>query len=214
MEALTELGRTFNGQGKTKVIFSFGSSGSLCRQIEEGAPFDIFMAANQAYVERLEKRGLVIDGTRSVFARGRITLWQRNDAAHRADRLEDLIHPFIRRIAIANPEYAPYGLAARQALEKAGIWTAIRNKLVFAENISQCRQFAETGNVDAAILALSISHSPQGRYNLIDSSLYEPILQTVCILRRTRNEPLCRDWIACLQSPEGKSVMDRYGFLF
>ena len=213
-DTLTELGRAFNDRGGSKVVFSFGSTGSLTRQIEEGAPFDVFVAANLGYIERLEKRRLVIEGTRHIFARGRITLWQRKDTTHPIDRLEELDQPGIRRVAIANPEYAPYGVAARQALERAGLWQAIRGKLVFAKNIAQCRQFVETGNVDAAILALSISNRTEGRFVLIDPSMYEPILQTVCILRRTSNEALCREWVAYLQGPEGKLVLGRYGFVF
>jgi molybdate transport system substrate-binding protein len=212
-EVLNELSRQFNERRQGRVLLSFGSTGSLTMQIEEGAPFDVFMAANRAYVDRLEQRGLVLEGTQQVFARGSLTLWQRAEAACLVNQLNDLRQPCIRRISIANPEHAPYGMAARQALEKTGLWPEIREKLIFAENISQCRQFAETGNVDVAILALSVSRRPGGRYVLIDTALHEPILQTLCILKLTSDETLCRMWIAYLLSPSGRSVMERYGFI-
>jgi molybdate transport system substrate-binding protein len=212
-DVLNELSQQFNERRQGSVVLSFGSTGSLTTQIEEGAPFDVFMAANRAYVENLEHRRLVLSGTQQVFARGRLTLWQRAETSCLVNQLNDLRQPCIRRISIANPEHAPYGMAARQALERTRLWPVIREKLVFAENISQCRQFAETGNVDVAILALSISHRPGGRYVLIDSALHEPILQTLCILKRTSNETLCREWIAYLFSPSGRSVMERYGFI-
>jgi molybdate transport system substrate-binding protein len=211
-DVFQELGRQFTHEGQSQVIFSFGSTGALAHQIEQGAPFDVFVAASQSHVDMLEKQGLVLPGTQRVLCTGRIVLWQSEGSPVTVNCLEDLSLAGVKRIAIANPEHAPYGLAARQALERAGIWESVRSKLVFAENISQCRQFAETGNVEVAILALSLSRRPGGRFVLLDSSLHEPIRQTLCILRRTAHQRLSRQWVDFLLSPPGKAVLERYGF--
>ncbi|MGH9882878.1 MAG: molybdate ABC transporter substrate-binding protein, partial [Pyrinomonadaceae bacterium] len=154
--AFEELGRDFEKQSKIKVIFSFGSSGMLAQQIANGAPMDLFAAANVSYVDDLEKKGLIIPDTKALYARGRITLWTLKDAPIKVEKLEDLTRPEVKRIAIANPDHAPYGMAAREALESAAIWDIVKPKLIYGDNIRQTLQFAQTGNVDVAIVALSL----------------------------------------------------------
>ncbi len=153
--AFEELGREFQPTHKIKVVFSFGSSGLLAKQIENGAPMDLFAAANTDYIDQLDKQGLIVPDTRTIYARGRITLWTRKDSPQRIEKISDLTRPEVKRIAIANPDHAPYGMAAREALQRAGIWDSVKSKLVYGENIRQTLQYAETGNVEVAIVVES-----------------------------------------------------------
>lgn len=210
--AFREVGERFEGKTGIPVVFNFGSTGQLAQQIERGAPVDVFAAANAVYVEELEHLGLIIPETRSLYARGRITLWTRADVPVRVERVQDLARPEIRRVAIANPDHAPYGIAARQALQSAGLWDAVRPKLVLAENVSQTLQYADTGNVDVAITALSLSIGTDGRWELVPEDLHAPIDQALAVVNATRREREARLFAAFVSGPEGRPIMRRYGF--
>jgi len=181
--AFEEIGRQFEASHKIKVTFVFGSTGLLTRQIENGAPMDLFAAANVDYINQLEQKGLIVPGTKATYARGRITLWTTADSPLQIEKLADLTRPEVKRIAIANPDHAPYGLAARQALETAGIWQQVQPKLVYGDNIRQALQFAETGNVEVAIVAVSLSAQNKGRCVLVPEALHKPLLQAMAILQ-------------------------------
>ena len=212
--AFEEIGRAFESANKTKVIFIFGSTGMLTRQIENGAPVDLFAAANVSYVDELDKKGLIISDSRAIYARGRITLWTPDTSNIRLQGIADLARPEVQRIAIANPDHAPYGLAAKQALESAGIWDRVKPKLVFADNIRQTLQYAQTGNVDVAIVSLSLSTGSRGRWTLIPEELHQPIDQGLGIVKTTRNEKAARAFAAFLTGPQGQAIMKKYGFTF
>jgi molybdate transport system substrate-binding protein len=212
--AFEEIGREFEATQKTKVIFVFGSTGLLTRQIENGAPFDVFAAANVSYIDQLEQKGLIVPGTKRIYARGRITMWTTADSALKIEKIEDLARPEIHRIAIANPDHAPYGLAARQALETARVWDAVRPKLVYGDNIRQTLQFAETGNVEVAIVALSLSVQSKGRWVLIPEELHQPIDQGMGVLKGTKNEPAARAFSDFVNGAKGREIMKKYGFTF
>jgi len=209
--AFEELGREFEKTNKTKVVFVFGSTGMLTRQIENGAPFDVFAAANVSYVDELDQKGLIMPDSRAIYARGRITLWTPNDSNLRLQGVADLARPEVQRIAIANPDHAPYGLAAKQALQSAGVWDRVQPKLVYGDNIRQTLQYAQTGNVEVAIVALSLSVQSNGRWTLIPEELHQPIDQGLAILKSTKNEPAARAFAAFVSSPQGKSIMKKYG---
>ncbi|HEY4423314.1 MAG TPA: molybdate ABC transporter substrate-binding protein [Pyrinomonadaceae bacterium] len=207
-----ELGREFESATKTKVVFVFGSTGMLTRQIENGAPFDLFAAANVSYIDELDQKGLIIPDSKTVYARGRITLWTANESPVRFQGIEDLARPEIQRIAIANPDHAPYGLAAKQALQSAGVWDRVQPKLVYGDNIRQTLQYAQTGNVEVAIVSLTLSINSNGRWTLIPEDLHQPIDQGLAIMKSTKNEPAARAFIDFLRSPQGKAIMKKYGF--
>lgn len=214
MPTFEEIGREFEAAHKTKVVFVFGSTGLLTKQIENGAPMDLFGAADVSYVDELEQKGLIIPDSKSVYARGRITLWTSADSNLRLLGIEDLARPEFQRIAIANPDHAPYGLAARQALETAGIWERVKPKLVYGDNIRQTLQYAETGNVEVAIVALSLSMQSRGRWTLIPENLHKPIDQGMAIIKTTKNEPAARAFAAFVNGPKGRAIMQKYGFTF
>ena len=209
--AFEELGRAFEAAHKTKVVFVFGSTGMLTRQIENGAPMDLFAAANVSYIDQLEQKGLILPGTKAIYARGRITLWTSQDSNVRLEGIADLARPEVTRVAIANPDHAPFGLAARQALETAGVWARVQPKLVYGDNIRQTLQYAETGNVEVAIVSLSLSVHSRGRWTLIPEELHKPIDQGLGIIKTTKNEQAARSFITFLNGPEGREIMQKYG---
>ena len=212
--AFEDLGREFEAAHKTRVVFVFGSTGMLTRQIENGAPMDLFAAANVDYINQLEQKGLIVSGTKAIYARGRITLWTTADSSLKIEKVADLAHADVRRIAIANPDHAPYGLAAQQALQAAGIWDAVKPKLVYGDNIRQTLQYAETGNVDVAIVALSLSQQSKGRWTLIPEELHQPIDQGLAVIKSTRNEAAAREFESFVTGPQGKTILAKYGFAF
>lgn len=213
-QAFEDIGREFERDHKTKVIFVFGSTGMLTRQIENGAPMDLFAAANVAYIDELEKKGLIFSDTKAIYARGRITVWTTNESAFKIEKIADLTGPEIRRIAIANPDHAPYGLAARQALQSAGIWETVKPKLVYGDNIRQALQYAETGNVEVAIVALSLSQQSRGRWTLIPEELHQPIDQGLAVIKSTHNEQAARAFANFVTGARGREILGKYGFAF
>lgn len=216
-QAFAEVGQQFEAQTGTKVLFNFGSTGQLTQQIEQGAPVDLFAAANISYIETLEKQGLILADTKQVYGRGRIVLWTRADSPLKLERVEDLLNPAVQRIAIANPDHAPYGVAAREALQTAGIWDAVQPKLVLGENIGQAYQYAETGNVDVGIIALSLvlpaASGAAGRYVLIPETLHSPLDQAYAVIKTAAHEPQARAFAAFVASAAGREIMRRYGFI-
>jgi molybdate transport system substrate-binding protein len=211
--AFEELGREFERQKGVRVRFSFGSTGNLARQIENGAPADVFAAADVSFIEGLEAEGLVVPGTRALYARGRLTLYTAADSGHNFTKLEDLAGPEVERFAIANPEHAPYGVAAREALEESGLWEKVKDKCVFGEDVRTAQQFAETGNVDAAVVALSLSVRGSGRRVLVPEELHRPLDQALAVVKGAKNEQDARAFAAFVNGPEGRPVMRKYGFV-
>lgn len=210
--AFEEIGRQFESASKTKVIFVFGSTGMLTRQIENGAPVDLFAAANVSYIDELDQKGLIVPDTRTIYARGRITLWTPDESPLRLESINDLARPEVMRVAIANPDHAPYGLAAKQALQNAGIWERVQPKLVYGDNIRQALQYAQTGNVEVAIVALSLSIPSRGRWQLVPEELHQPIDQGLGVIKGTRNEQAARAFAVFIAGPQGQAIMKKYGF--
>ena len=210
--AFEELGKEFQALQGTKVIFNFGSSGMLTRQIENGAPVDLFASANVDYINELEQKGLIIPGTKKLYGRGRITLWTLKDSPVQIHQLTDLTRPEVIRVAIANPEHAPYGMAAREALERSGIWDAVKPKLVYGENIRQTLQYAQTGNVEVAIVALSLSMQSDGRWVLIPEELHKPLDQGLAVIKGAKDEQAAREFTEFIVSPQGQAIMQKFGF--
>jgi len=211
--AFEELGRQFEQESGTHVTFSFGSTGTLAKQIENGAPMDLFAAANVDYVDQLDREGLILSDTKSIYSRGRITIWTQKQGDPAITRIEDLMRADVARVAIANPEHAPYGKAAREALETAGVWKVIEPKIVYGENVRQAMQYAQTGNADAAITALSLSVVSEGHWTLVPEELHKPLDQAMAVTKATRMETEARRFAAFINSPQSRSTMQRYGFM-
>lgn len=210
--AFTEIGELFEEETGIKVTFSFGSSGQLADQIEHGAPFDIFAAANTSFIENLDEKNLIITDTKQIYALGRIGLATRKDSSIAVEQIEDLLKPEIVKVAIANPEHAPYGLAAQQALKAAGGWEEVKGKLVFGRNISDTLSFVETGNAEVAIIARSLVREEAINFSLIDEAMHEPIEQMLAVIQSTRNEAAAKEFINFIFGPVGKPIMERNGY--
>jgi molybdate transport system substrate-binding protein len=192
----------------------YGSSGKFHAQIANGAPFDLFFSADIAYPRALEKQGLSSGATRP-YAVGRIVLWSLRPELGRLP-LQELPAAAIRKFAIANPEHAPYGKRAQEALEHAGVWMAMAPKLVRGENIAQTAQFIDSGAADAGIVALSLVLAPdlegKGTWTLIPDSWHEPLEQGYVITRRAEANPLAAAFAAWIESDATREVLRRYGF--
>lgn len=212
--AFEELGQAFEQQTGRPVVFSFGSSGLMAAQLRQGAPFDIFAAANVTFVDEVVAAGACDGATQAPYARGRIALWTRTSGVEPPTHVTDLSNERFARIAIANPEHAPYGLAARQSLEHAGLWSSIKPRLVLGENVRQTFQFAETGNAEAAIVALAlIINDRENPWTLIDEDLHRPIDQALVVCKHGANRDGGIAFARFVNSEQGRAIMRSYGFL-
>ncbi len=210
--ALAEISSALAADGHPKPTISFGSTGTLSQQIENGAPADVFFAADEAYLIGLEQKGLVLAGTRQLYAIGRIVLVERTGLLP-VTSVADLARSDIGRVAIANPDHAPYGRAARDAMMRVGLWPTIQTRLVLGENVSQTFQFVRSGNADAGVVALSLAiGTPGTRYSVIDAALHDPIAQSAGVIARTRQRAAARDFLAFVNGPVGRPIMKKYGF--
>lgn len=210
--AFTEIGRLFEAETGQPVVFNFGATGHLARQIEHGAPMDVFAAADTAHVEELGAKGLVIADSLQLYAQGQVVLAVNRASGVQAERLADLLQPGISYIALANPDHAPYGQAAKQALQSAGLWDVLQPKLVYGENVRQAMQYVRTGNAEAGLIAPSVADVPELHYTLVDASLHQPLDQAIAVVRGTPREAPARRFVAFVTGPQGQAVMQRYGF--
>lgn len=211
--AFTEIGGLFEAERQAKLFFSFGSSGNLATQIENGAPIDLFASADEEQVQRLAAKGLVVPGSEQLYAVGRLALVTYRGSGLALTSPRDLLRPEVRQVSIANPDHAPYGRAAREALQSAGVWDQVRPKLVYGENVRQALQFVQTGNAEAGIVALSIAEAPEVSYVLVGESLYRPLRQTMAVIKGAQAGDLARDFAAFVDGEKGRRLMRRYGFL-
>jgi molybdate transport system substrate-binding protein len=217
--ALTEVAERFGAETGRQVKLSFGSSGNFARQIEQGAPFQLFLSADESYVVRLAAQGLTEDdGT--LYAIGRIVVFAPTGSQVRADaELRDvktaLADGRLRRLAIANPDHAPYGRAAREALEHAGIWALAAPALVLGENASQAAQFATSGSAQAGIIPYSLALAPavasRGAYALLPEDWHRPLRQRMALLNGAGET--ARRFHDYLREPGARKVLERYGFV-
>lgn len=210
--AFVELGKLFEQRTGQKVTFSFAASGALSKQLAQGAPFDLFAAASASFVDSAVKAGACDAETKALYAHGHVVLWTKQGGV-RVRSLNDLLHAEIKHIAIANPETAPYGKAAREALMSAGLWPRLESKIVHAENVRQALQLAQTGNADAAIVALSlVARDPSGARLAIDTRLHQPIAQTLVVCKNGKNGDGGRAFAELVRSSDGQALLKRYGF--
>ena len=213
--AFAEMGTAFERSSGKKVEFSFGSTGLLAKQISEGAPYDVFAAANASFVDDVVRSNACLGDTKKLYARGRIVMWS-SDTSKLPTSLEGLRDPKYVKIAIANPEHAPYGLAAQQAMTKAGMWAELKPRAVYGENVQQTMMFAKSGNADVAIVALSLAINAPGSYVAIDPDLHEQLDQTMIVCKggSSGGKPNeARSFVEYVGSEPGRAIMRKYGFL-
>jgi molybdate transport system substrate-binding protein len=215
---LPELAANYQKQTGTMVRLSFGSSGNLTQQIKNGAPFDLFFSADEDYPKQLVQAGLAESSSLQRYARGQLVLWvpaeSPLDTQHRG--LEALLDPSVQKVAIANPQHAPYGRAAEAALKRAQLYEKIASKLVLGENVSQAAQFVESGNAQAGLIALSHALAPgikdKGRYWVIPADSYPELNQAAVVLTRSQHKKEAAGFLDYLKSSEPRAVLQRFGF--
>jgi molybdate transport system substrate-binding protein len=217
--AFEELGARYSAAGGPEVTFDFGSSGQLAQRIREGAPFDLFASADVAYVDDVVAAGLGDAATQRTYAFGRLVIWSPEDRWAGWEGLDDLApDPDVTNVAIANPDHAPYGRAAHEALTATGTLDVVQDRLVLGENISDTQRLVETGNADVGIIALSLAIAADergvGRWVEVDEDLHAPLQQDLVV---TASDPdraaAARAFADLIDGDEGREVMRRYGFL-
>jgi len=216
--ALPEVAKAFEAQTGTKVLLSFGSSGNLFAQIQSGAPFDVFCSADMEYPRKLALGGQALPRTFQQYASGRLVLWVRNDSKLNFERdgIKALLDPSIKKIAVANPEHAPYGRAAVAALRKAGLYDQVKEKLVLGENVSQTAQFVTSGNADVGLISLSLAQAgdlqKQGRFWKVPSDIAESLPQGVIVLKQSASPEMANRFVDFFACGAGQKILARYGF--
>jgi len=216
--AMQDLAARFQQKTGSKVDLSFGASGNFYSQIQNGAPFDLFFSADLGYADKLAGAGLIERASLRTYAVGHLVLWVPNSSKLDPGKLKMdlLLQPSVQRIAIANPQPAPYGRAAMAALEHFGLKDKIAGKLVLGENISQAAQFVQSGNAEAGLIALSLAMSPAmknaGKYWELPEDAYPEIQQGVGILSSSKHKQAADAFIDYIGSPEGTAVLEQYGF--
>jgi molybdate transport system substrate-binding protein len=217
--AMEELAEKFQKQSGTKVNVTYGSSGNFFSQMQNGAPFDLFFSADIEYPKKLEAAGLADPGTLYEYAVGRIAIWSPADAKVDVAKQgwKTLLDASVEKIAIANPEHAPYGRAAVAALQKAGIYESVKARLVYGENISQAAQFVQSGNAQAGIVAMSLAVSPamrDGKRWEIPAEMHPALEQGAIVLKDAKNKEAARAFLEFVKSAAGRAILAEYGFAF
>ena len=210
--AFNEIKPAFERQTGFRVIYSLGATVQLAQQIEHGAPFDVFAAADTEHIDRLARGGYVIPETKAVYARGKLVLWIPDGGRERIEHIEDLGNPGVKHVALANPQLAPYGRAAVETLDALRLWDAVEPKLVYGQSVSTATQYAATGNVEAAFTALALVYDRGGRRIDVAENLHQPIDQAIAVVRDTKHADQARQFVAFVTSPAGREILKRYGY--
>ncbi len=211
-DAFAEVAKQFTAETGVRVVYSFGATADLARQIENGAPFDVFAAADVEHVDGLDGKGLLTPGTRALYARGRLVLWTPQGSSLSISRIEDITRADVDKIAVAKPDVAPYGRATVEALRALNLWQQVEPKIVYAQNVSQTKQFAATGNAEVAFLPLALVKPNEGRYIEVDEKLHQPIDQVLGIVKASSKQEAARRFTDFVLSDKGQRILEQYGY--
>lgn len=217
--AMIDVAGEYEKQTGNKVNVTYGSSGNFFSQLQNGAPFDLFFSADIDYARKLDAAGLAEPGTLYLYAIGRIAIWTQPDSKVDVATLgwKALLDERVQKIAIANPEHAPYGRAAVAAMKKAGIYEQVRPKLVYGDNISQAAQFVQSGSAQAGIVALSLAISggmKDGKRWDIPEEMHPPIEQAAILMKNAKNKEAAREFLDFVKTDEARATLAKYGFTF
>lgn len=211
-DAFGEIAKRFTARTGVRVTNSFAATADLAKQIENGAPFDVFASADVEHVEGLARKGLLADSPHGVYARGKLVLWLPPNAKASIARVEDLTGEGVSKVAIAKPDVAPYGRAAVETLNALGLWEKVEPKVVYSQTVAQAKQFASSGNADAAFVPRSLVREGEGRTIEVDSKLHAPIDQAVGVIRASKKQDASRRFVEFLMSDEGQTVLKSFGY--
>jgi molybdate transport system substrate-binding protein len=216
--ALNEIAQQFQKSTGVHVKTSFGASGALTQQIQNGAPFDVFFSADMDYPRQLIAQGHADGPSLSQYSLGKLVLWVPTNSPLDVEQkgMGVLLDPSVKKIAIANPQHAPYGRAAVAALKHAGLYDRLTDRLVLGENVSQAAQFAESGNAQAGFVALAHAMSPAikntGKFWVVPVDYYPPLEQGVVIITRSQHKKEAGAFLDYLKTKEAADVLRKYGF--
>jgi molybdate transport system substrate-binding protein len=210
---LGEVGRMFKMKSGVEVIFSYGSTAQLATQIDNGAPFDVFAAADTEHVDSLVSAGKLMAGSRAIYALGQLALWIPEGDQSSVQELKAVAESRIRFVAIAQPELAPYGQATVETLRNVGLWETVKPKLVYATSISMAKQLAASGSANAAFTAYSLVLHENGTVLKIDSHLHKPIEQALGIVAASAHIEEAKQFRSFLLGAEGRTILANSGYL-
>jgi molybdate transport system substrate-binding protein len=216
--ALNEIANNYQKQTGNRLKLAFGASGNFYSQIQNGAPFDVFLSADLEYPRKLAEAGLIDRDSLFTYAVGRLVIWVpvSSPLPLQQKGVQALLDPSVKKIAIANPEHAPYGRAAVAALKKTGLYDQVKDRLVLGENVSQAAQFVESGNADAGLVALAHALAPamkeKGRYWEVPAEDYPELDQGAAIVSHSTHKKDAAAFLAYLKSPAALDLLKRYGF--
>ncbi|HHT9118522.1 MAG TPA: molybdate ABC transporter substrate-binding protein [Candidatus Hypogeohydataceae bacterium YC38] len=209
-DALEEVAAEFEKASGHKTNFTFGSSGLLAHEIEDGVPYDLYIAAGVNFVQELYHRRFLVQGSSNVICKGRLVIIIRRDSPGKIDRLQDITN--FSLIAIANPQHAPYGKAAQEALQNAGLWIGLQNRILYTEQVSDVLELVETGRAAVGIGAESLWASAQVEYVPVEDKLYTPPETYIAMVKGTLHKEEARAFIGFLASDKGRIILKKYGF--
>jgi molybdate transport system substrate-binding protein len=210
--ALPKLVDRFRASTGTEASLAFGASGQLAEQIKQGAPFDVFLSANESFVRDLADGGLIKPGSVHRYARGSLVVAVNRAMESKIQSLADLKRPEVKKIALANPAIAPYGRAGKQALQGAGVWDELQSKIVIAESVRQALLYAQKGDVEAALVGRAIVNVPEIVPVEVDSHLYDPIIQALGIVGASGRGAEAEKFVRFVIDREGQAVLKDFGF--
>lgn len=211
---LNEISALYKKETGKNVALVFSSSGNLSAQIKNGAPFDLFIAANEGFVDSLIKGNYADNGSKNIYAIGRAACAFSPKLSKKINKLEDLLSPDVKKIAIADPSYAPYGQAAKEALMSSGLWDKLKDKFVYGKDIQHSYTLVKSGNAEAGFIAFASVKPGEVGYFLIDSKLHKPLTQALCIISSSKNKKEAELFSNFILGVKGKQILKKYGFDF
>jgi len=211
-DAFAEVAKQFTAKSGIRVVYSFGSTADLTKQIENGGPFDVFASADVEHIEELSQKGLIVPDSRALYARGRLVIWTPPQGRVKINRLEDITNADVKVVAIAKPDLAPYGRATVETLKALNIWPQVEPKVVYGTNVSNTKQFATSGNADVAFLPLALMKKGEGQYLEVDEQLHQPIDQALAMVKASSKQDMARRFVNFVLGDEGQAILKQYGY--
>lgn len=211
--AFGEIAYLYEQESGNAVNLIFSSSGTAREQIENGAPYDVYASANIKFVDDLIEKDKIIADSKELYAIGRVGAAVPINSSLNIQKFEDLLDPSVKKIAIANPDHAPYGLAAKQVLESLDLWEQLENRMVYGKDIQDTLALINSGNVEAGFISLSVVKSDEVNFLLADADLHQPLRQAIAVVTGTEHESAARAFIKTVNSPQGREIMKKYGFV-
>ncbi|MBZ4644707.1 MAG: molybdenum transporter substrate-binding protein [Clostridia bacterium] len=211
--AFKEIGDLYEKNTGDKLKLIFSSSGTAREQIENGASYDVYASANIKFVDDLIEKDKIIADTKELYAIGRVGVATKIGSPLQVKEVSDLLKTDFKKIAMANPEHAPYGLAAKQALESLGLWEKLKDKMVYGKDIQDTLALIKSGNVEAGFISLSVVNKDEVNFLLIDDKLHQPLKQAMAVVKGTKLEKEARNFIKFVNGEQGREIMKKYGFV-